>query len=91
MRSHNVVGCVIGNQFVPYSKQADEYKIDKLPYWVRRSGGGKLEGKEIRMIWHSVSGGIPNYVFDKNRARWELLGACDHSRLSAPIPKPESR
>ena len=86
MRHHNVIGCVVHGQFVPYAKQADSYKAGKLPYWVHRSGGSKLEGKEIRIVWHAFSGAIPNYVFKKNNARWELQGACDRSRLSALMP-----
>ena len=80
---YQVIGCVISGQFVPYAKQRQA--AVKLPYWVRRSGGSKLEGKEIRLMWSArvTAGEIPNYVFARNDARWELVGACDRSRLPA--------
>ena len=88
MVSHGVVGCVIGSRFVPYAKHS-LYTADKLPYWVRKSGGGKLEGQEIRLKWSGYfAHEVPNYVFERNRASWELLGPCQRDQLPAPAAKP---
>ncbi len=81
---NEVAGCVIAGQFVPYADQ--RRAAVKLPYWVRKSGGGNLESREIRLIWLAriTDREIPNYVFERNAARWEVVGACDRSRLPAP-------
>jgi hypothetical protein len=90
LRSHIVVGCVVYGQFVLYANQGTIYSIVKLPYWVRKSGGNKLEGQEIRLRWSAFSAKVPNYVFERNRTRWELVGPCDHSQMPAPSTKPRS-
>jgi hypothetical protein len=81
---NDVAGCVMAGQFVPYASQ--RRAAVKLPYWVGKSGGKDLEGREIRLIWLArvTDREIPNYVFERNAARWEVVGACDRSRLPAP-------
>ncbi len=81
---NEVAGCVIAGQFVPYAGQ--RRAAVKLPYWVRKPGGGNLEGQEIRLIWSArvTDREIPNYVFERNAARWEVVGTYDRSRLPAP-------
>ncbi len=80
---NDVSGCVIPGQFVPYANQ--RRAATKLPYWVGKSGGSKLEGKEIRLSWSArlTDREISNFVSERNRARWEAAGACDRSRLPA--------
>ena len=86
-----VVGCVLDGQFVPYAKYRT-IPAQKLPQWVRVSGGKKAEGQEIRMSWSGCLGcGPPNFALPNNNTRWETTGACDHSQLSLPLPVPASR
>ena len=85
-----VVGCVIDGRIVPYAKYRT--RAQRLPQWVRVSGGKKAEGKEIRMTWSGCLGcGPPNFALPNNNTHWETTGACDHSQLPPPLPLPASR
>lgn len=79
-----VAGCVLEGQFVPYAKYR-AIPAQRLPQWVRVSGGKKAEGKEILMTWSGCLGcGLPNFALPSNNARWEATGVCDHSQLPSP-------
>lgn len=81
-----VAGCVLADKFVPYAKYRT-IPAQRLPQWVRVSGGKKAEGKEIRMTWSSCLGcGLPNFALPNNNARWETTGVCDRSQLPPPSP-----
>lgn len=86
-----VTGCALGGRFVPYAKHRN-IPAQKLPQWVRVSGGKKAEGQEIRLSWTGCPGcGLPNFAGPKNSASWEITGACNRGELAADPPAAVSR